>query len=88
MPLLALLLGLIFPRLIIFFLWLLTNWFHGVVDWVFGLLGFIFLPYTLLWYSVVMNWYGGVWDFWQIAILVLAILSDIGSPFGSRKRGW
>ena len=45
------------------------------------------MPYTMLWYSAVMNWYGGEWDILQVAILVVAIVSDVssGGKFGMGK---
>jgi hypothetical protein len=85
MPLL-LLLGLIFPRFVIFVLWLATRWFVTVpIDWIVGLLGFLFMPYTLLWYSVVTNLYGGVFGFWQLLIMSLAIITDLAHLFGTGR---
>jgi hypothetical protein len=88
MPLIAILIGLLLPRLIIFILWFFSNWFNGVFqNWVIPLLGFIFLPYTTLWYSAVINWYGGTWGFWQVAIMVVAVIADLSSHAKNRFRG-
>ena len=85
MPLI-LLLGLIFPRVVIFILWLLTDWFARVpVDLIVGVLGFLFLPFTLLWYSVVMNIYGGSWGMWQMLILLIAVCTDLFHLFASSR---
>lgn len=81
-----LIIGLFLPRLISVILYFFTSWFAGVFEtWYWPLLGFIFMPYTLLCYSAVTNWHGGVWGFWQIVILVIAILMDLSSG-GSASR--
>ncbi|HWO07763.1 MAG TPA: hypothetical protein VNM40_04265 [Candidatus Paceibacterota bacterium] len=82
-----LLVGLIFPRLASAILCFFTNWFDGVfLTWYWPLLGFIFMPYTMLWYSAAINWYGGEWQFFQIAVLVIAIIADVSSS-GKTARG-
>lgn len=85
MPLLLLIGGLAFPRVVAVLLWVFSTWWNTVaIDWIIGLLAFIFMPFTLLWYSVVMNWYGGVWGMWQVLFLVIAVLFDLGSLFSWR----
>lgn len=80
-------LGMAAPRVAIFLLWFFSNWFGGVFHGLLiPLLGFIFLPYTLLWYSVVLNVFSGVWGFWQVAFLIVALVLDLGSTGGSAKR--
>ncbi|HYU64658.1 MAG TPA: hypothetical protein VEK36_00095 [Candidatus Paceibacterota bacterium] len=80
MPLISILIGLVFPRLLVAYLWFFTNWLRGIFTGIFWpLIGFIFAPYTLLWYSAVQNWYDGVWGIWQIIILVVAIVADLSS---------
>jgi len=77
---LVVLAGLVAPRLVIVVLWFFTEWFGSVSDnFVLPLLGFIFLPYSFLWYSAVINWYGGDWGFMQIAIMVIAVMFDLGA---------
>jgi len=81
-------LSLIFPRIIIFCLWIFSAWFAGVwTTWWVPLFGFLCMPHTLLWYSAVQNWYNGQWEFLQIFVLVLSILADIGvlGIFGRKK---
>lgn len=83
MPILVAILGLLFPRLIIVGLWLLTDWFSRAFDSViWPLLGFIFMPYTLLWYSAVQNWYNGTWGILQVIVLIVAIVADLSSSRG------
>lgn len=77
MPCLLALFALFVPRVVVAGLWLLTNWFVGVVDSVLWLiLGFLIAPTTLLWYSVVANWYGGEWGTVQIVVGVIALIID------------
>jgi hypothetical protein len=87
MPIILLLLlitGLSFPRVAIFLLWFFSSWFITArVDSITGILAFLFMPFTLLWYTAVINWYGGVWGLWQLIFLVIAILFDVSSLFGS-----
>ncbi len=79
------LLALITPRLVIFLVWLFTNWFRVLNSRLWLILGFIFLPTTLLWYTAVQHWFGGQWTFWSVAGLVIALLIDV-SPAGKRRR--
>lgn len=81
----AVIIALIFPRLLIIVLWLFTDWFDGVFNGILiPVLGFIFLPVTTLWYSVVVNHYSGVWSVIPVLGMVLAIAIDLGSTRG----GW
>jgi hypothetical protein len=80
------LLALAAPRLVVAALWFFTTWFGGVFDSVlWPILGFVFLPTTLLWYTAVQHWFGGVWSFWPIVGLVVALMIDV-SPARGRRR--
>lgn len=89
---LLVLLALMVPRVVIVLLWLFSEWFGGVFDTpLLPVLGFLFLPTTLLWYSAVANWWGGVWSFWPVVGLVIAIMIDMsqgraGWLWGRRRR--
>jgi hypothetical protein len=76
MPILLLILGYFFPRLIIFLLYIFTGWwsaaFHSII-W--PLLGFFFMPVTTLWYGVSETYFG---DDAQTIGLVVAVLADLG----------
>ncbi len=86
MPLLLGFTALFAPRFVIFLLWLASSWFNGVFETrLWPLLGFFFLPLTLLWYSVVINWFGGEWTWWQLVILIAAVLGDLHSDRGAAK---
>lgn len=92
MECLLVLLALMVPRVVIVLLWLFSEWFGGVFDTLLlPVLGFLFLPTTLLWYSAVANWWGGVWSFWPVVGLVIAIMIDMsqgraGWLWGRRRR--
>jgi len=78
--------ALIIPRFTIVYLWFFSNWFVGVFDsLLWPILGFFFAPTTLLWFTFVEQFFAGQWGVFQIAVLVLAILTDI-SPSTSKKR--
>lgn len=77
--------GLAVPRLLMFFIWLLTDWLgRGFETRVWPILGFIFLPYTTLAYlAAMLNNNHALSGFWLV-LFVLAILVDIGNWGGSR----
>lgn len=77
--------GLAVPRVLMFFIWLLTDWFaRGFETRVWPILGFIFLPYTTLAYLAAMlnnnHALSGLW----LVLFIFAILVDIGNWGGSR----
>lgn len=87
MPCLLAVLALLTPRLVIVALWLSTTWFRGMFDTaLWPILGFIFLPTTFLWYSAVQHWFDGVWSFWPILGIVIALSIDISPASGRRAR--
>jgi len=86
MPCLLVAFALFMPRLVIALVYFFTTWFKGIFDMaLWPILGFIFLPTTLLWYTAVQHWWGGVWSFWPIAGIVVALMIDL-SPASHRRR--
>lgn len=91
MQCLLVLLACMCPRFVMFFIWLLTNWFalaYETVIW--PVLGFFFMPFTTLAYMAAMlnnnHELSGGW----IVLLVLAVLMDLGSSGGAangRRQG-
>lgn len=77
MPCLTLILALLAPRLVLFFIWLLTPWFHFAFrgGMLLPLLGFFFMPYTTLAYLAAMLNVGGVQGPWLV-LLIVAVLVD------------
>ena len=79
--------GMVFPRVALVALWLFTDWLSAALDhWLLALLGFLFLPYTLLWWTTVVNLFAAQWGFWQVLILVLAVIADLSSYRSARRR--
>jgi len=80
-------LALFVPRLVSIYLWFFSDWFPGVFEThLWPILGFLFMPYTTLWYSAVVNWYQGDWGFWQIIVMIIAIVADISSDSSASNR--
>jgi hypothetical protein len=85
------LIALLMPRLVMFFIWLMTDWFSRAYDtiiWPF--LGFLFMPYTTLAYMAAMlnnnHQVSGGW----LVLLIVAVVVDIGNWGGSHhsaRRG-
>lgn len=86
MPCLVILLAMLTPRLVMFFIWLLTDWFGRAYEfWLWPLLGFFFMPYTTLAYMGGMlhgsHSISGGW----LVVLIIAIVVDLGH-YGAGKR--
>lgn len=73
------------PRLVLLVLWLFSDYINRAYDKnVWPLLGFFFLPATTLAVAAARNEHGSV-EGWWIAIVVLAVLFDLGA---FRSRPW
>jgi hypothetical protein len=86
MPCLIAIIALGFPRLIIILLALFSQYMssaYNTLGW--PLLGFFFAPYTTLAYAVAMNENGGSLSGWYLALLILAILFDLGAIGGGGR---
>lgn len=85
MPIILAIIALAVPRLVMFFIWLLTNWFGLTYrSTVWPLLGFFFMPYTTLAYMAAMlNNDHSVNGFWLVLVVVAAVV-DLGHWGG----GW
>ncbi len=76
------LVALIVPRMLLFFIWLLTDWFSKAFEgWLWPLLGFIFMPYTTLVYMWAMMANNHHVSGYYVLFLILAIIIDLGSIF-------
>ncbi|HEY1337818.1 MAG TPA: hypothetical protein VGF59_09935 [Bryobacteraceae bacterium] len=82
MPCLLVLLILLFPRVVLFVLFLFTNYltraYHGLLI---PLLGFLFLPLTTLAYAWMVNT-GRPLDNINLIILIVAVIIDLGGLGG------
>lgn len=83
--------ALLMPRILMVFIYLLTDWFgraYQTVIW--PLLGFLFMPYTTLAYMAAMLNNDHVLSGWWMALFIVAILVDVGHWGGSGRavRRW
>lgn len=79
MPVLLAIISIFMPRVVLFFIFLLTHWFsqaYTTVIW--PVLGFFFMPYTTLAYMGAMLSNHGMLSAGWIIVLVVAILVDLG----------
>jgi hypothetical protein len=79
---LAMLLG---PRVVLVFVWLLTNWYSAFDSTVVALLGWIFLPCTSLAWMYTYFHNAGQIQGGYVVLLILGVLLDIG-VFSSGHR--
>jgi len=84
MPLLLLLIGYFFPRVMIVVLYLFTGWWKSAFDGILiPIIGFIFMPLTVLWYGISEAYFPGNI---QTIGLMIAVLLDLGL-IGNGARG-
>ena len=85
MPCLLTLVVLLFPRVILFLMWLFTSYldhaYHGILI---PLLGFFFLPITTIVYAWMVN-NNMPLDGFNVLILIVAVLFDAGSHGGGAR---
>jgi hypothetical protein len=77
------------PRIVLFILWLFTNYLNRAFDgFVLPFLGFLFLPATTLGYAIAQNELGGL-NGLGIIVVLIGLAIDIGLLGGgaSRRRG-
>jgi hypothetical protein len=85
MPCLLVLAAWFVPRVVMIFIWLLTDWFSRAYQtWYWPLLGFFLLPYTTLAYMAAQL-QGGLQGWW-VALLIFAVIMDIGGQSGSTRK--
>ena len=71
--------GLLLPRILMVFIFFLTDWFPlAYRTWIWPLLGFLFMPYTTLAYMAAMLKNNGSLSGWWLALFIVAIVVDIG----------
>jgi hypothetical protein len=85
---LALIAGLIGPRVALFIWWVFGDKVDAAFDsWVWPLLGLIFLPWTTLAYVLMWSPVGGV-EGWEWIIVALGVVLDIASySWRAARRG-
>ena len=74
------------PRLVLFLLWLFTNYLSRAFDTLlWPLLGFLFLPWTTIAWAIAQNELGGL-NGLGILVVILGVLADVG-VLGGGARG-
>jgi hypothetical protein len=88
MPCLLIVIALMLPRVTLFFIWLLTDWFPRAYETVlWPLLGFFFMPYTTLAYmGAMLNNNHQISGGWLIALIV-AVVFDLSHHAETTRRG-
>ncbi|OLC11144.1 MAG: hypothetical protein AUH39_00215 [Chloroflexi bacterium 13_1_40CM_67_9] len=80
------LLAFVGPRLVIFLLWVFTNYMSRAFDtFIWPFLGFILLPWTTIAFAIAQNEFGGLSGL-GLLIVALGFLGDIG-VLGGGARG-
>lgn len=79
--------GAICPRLLMFFIWLITDWFGRAYEtaiWPF--LGFLFMPFTTLAYMAAMLNNNRQINGWWVVLIVVTVVLDLGSNRDATTR--
>jgi hypothetical protein len=87
MPCLLGLVALFVPRLVLFLIWLFSDYLGRAYDSVlWPLLGFLFMPLTTLAYACAMNSNNGSVSGLYLVLVVLAVLIDLGMLGGGEAQ--
>jgi len=77
------------PRLILFGMWLFTDYAGRAFEgWLFPFLGFLFLPTTTIAYAIAANEFGG-FQGWGAVIVAVGVIIDVviySGGIGSRRK--
>jgi hypothetical protein len=73
------------PRVVLFFAWLLSDWYAAFDSRMIALLGFLFLPWTSLAWMFVFFFHGGALGGGWVLPLVFGLLLDAGAYGGSHR---
>ena len=74
------------PRIVLFILWLFTDYLSRAYEgWVLPLLGFIFLPATTVAYAIAENEFGGL-NGLGLIVLLIGLAVDIGLLGGGARQ--
>ncbi len=84
MPCLLVLIGMFFPRIALFFVWISGYGSSAFQSITVPLLGFFLMPYTTLGYAIAANEYGGAQGV-GLALVILGVIFDAGGWGGARS---
>ena len=78
--------ALMVPRVVMFFIWLLTDWFgRSFHTLIWPILGFLFMPYTTLAYMGAMLNNHSISGGWLV-LLIVAVVVDLTHWGGASRR--
>ena len=74
------------PRIVLFLLWLFSNYLTRAFDtWLWPTLGFFFLPATTIGYAIAQNEFGGLSGLGIVAV-VIGLAVDVGLLGGGARQ--
>ena len=74
------------PRIVLFILWLFTNYLNRAYEtWLWPTLGFFFLPATTLAYAIAQNEFGGL-NGLGLVVLLIGFAVDVGLLGGGARQ--
>ncbi len=78
-------LGLITPRVVLFVMWVFTDYLSRAYgSWFWPTVGFFFLPTTTLGYAVAQNAFNGIKG-WGLVAVIVGVALDLGFLGGGAK---
>lgn len=91
MPCFLVVVGMFFPRIALFFVWLSGYGGQAFTSMIVPLAGFFLMPYTTLGYAIAMNEVGAIRGM-GLALVIIGVLFDAGGWGGAgsgyrRRRG-
>jgi hypothetical protein len=88
MPCLLIVIALLLPRVTMFFIWLLSDWFSRAYETViWPLLGFFFMPYTTLAYMAAMLNNNHEISAGWLVVVIIAVVVDLSHHGETARRG-
>ncbi len=86
MPCCLIIVAAMFPRVVLFFMWLTGYGARAFETYLWPILGFFFMPYTTCAYAIAQNHAGGLQG-WGLALFIIGVIFDISSHSGSAAKG-
>jgi hypothetical protein len=74
------------PRIVLFILWLFSNYLSRAYEtWVWPTLGFFFLPATTIAYAIALNEFGGL-NGLGLIVVIIGLAVDVGLLGGGARQ--
>jgi len=85
MPCCLVIVATMFPRVVLFGMWLTGYGGNAFESILWPVLGFFFMPFTTAFYAIGINERGDIGG-WALALIILGVILDLGSHGGSANR--